>query len=397
MNFDDSPEEHAFRLKVRAFLDEHATLRTGTEADWWSGPTDESDESDLAFLRRCQDWARTVYDHGWAGIAWPTAFGGRGESVAQMIVWADEVSRYDVTIGFVGIGHGLVGPPLMRHATPEQQQRYLAPLLRGDEIWCQLFSEPGAGSDLAALSTRAELDGDDVVVSGQKVWTSEAHHADFGILLVRTDPTAPKHHGITFLIVDMRSPGIEVRPLRQASGQAHFNEVFLDEVRIPVANVVGEIDGGWKVARTVMASEAGMIGTGGNDPANYDSMLRLARSLGRTADPLVRQGLADLHAREQMIRFMGMRFQTFLTTGRGTPPDPSVLKNFHTRKNARKADLGLAIQGAPGLLDGADAWEHGLWQRSIVMQFASRIGGGTDEVHRNMIAERALGLPRDPR
>ena len=391
MDFDDTPAEAAFRAEARAWLDDNATLRhEGSSMGGYLGQGEDH-------VERCKRWQRTLYDGGWAGLTWPKEYGRRCATANYAAIFSQEHARYEFEAGVFMLATGMVGPTLIAHGTDAQKERFLDPILRGEEIWCQLFSEPGAGSDLAALSTRAELDGDDVVVSGQKVWTSEAHHADFGILLVRTDPTAPKHHGITFLIVDMRSPGIEVRPLRQASGQAHFNEVFLDEVRIPVANVVGEIDGGWKVARTVMASEAGMIGTGGNDPANYDSMLRLARSLGRTADPLVRQGLADLHAREQMIRFMGMRFQTFLTTGRGTPPDPSVLKNFHTRKNARKADLGLAIQGAPGLLDGGDAWEHGLWQRSIVMQFASRIGGGTDEVHRNMIAERALGLPRDPR
>ena len=397
MDAPQTSEHDAFRAEVRAFLSEHAELKTGTEADWSRGATMAGGAEAKVYLERCRVWQHMLYDIGWAGIAWPTAFGGRGGSIAEMIVFTEEVARFDVSNGFFGVAQSLVGPPLMVHGTPEQQERYLPPLLRGDELWCQLFSEPDAGSDLASLATSAVRDGDEFVINGQKVWTSEAHNADLGILIARTDPGVPKHRGITFFIVDMHSPGIEVRPLRQATGHSHFNEVFFDDVRIPASNVVGAIDEGWKVTRTVMSSEAGMIGgLGDADPANATSLALLARTFGRDQDPVIRQGLADLYIREQIMRYLGMRFQSYLMTGAGTPPDPSILKNTLTATNEAKANLAMAVQGPAGLMADHDAPDDGLWQQSLLHQFASRIGGGTNEVHRNMIAERSLGLPREP-
>ena len=394
MDFDESPEEQAFRLEVRRFLEQHAAPKTGTVADWSRGAMTDDEEVDRIFQQKSREWQRTLYDNGWAGLTWPKEFGGRGCTPTQAIIFGQEVAGFDVSQGFSSTGIALVGPALMRHGTPAQRDRYLAPLLRGDEQWCQLFSEPGAGSDLAALATRAVRDGDEFVVNGQKVWTSAAQHADFGILIVRTDPDAPKHRGITFLILDMATPGVDVRPLREATGQAFFNEVFFDDVRVPVDHVVGEIDGGWAVTRTVLTSETGMIGSG-RGAASFDALRTLAGEVGRTDDPIIRQRLADVYARERMQDFLGMRMQTFVMHGRGTPPDPSVLKNFNTASNAIKADLGLDLQLAGGMLGRRDAAEAGLWQNFVVSQFSSRIGGGTNEVHRNMIAERALGLPRE--
>ena len=394
MDFDESAEEQAFRLEVRAFLEQHATLRTGTAADWSRGAMTDDEEVDRIFQEKSRKWQATLYDDGWAGLTWPTEFGGQGFTPSQAIIFAQEAGRFDVSQGFSSTGIALVGPALMHHGTPEQQQRHLAPLLRGDEQWCQLFSEPGAGSDLAALGTRAVRDGDEFVINGQKVWTSAAQHADFGILIVRTDPDAPKHRGITFLILDMKTAGVDVRPLREATGQAFFNEVFFSDVRVPVDHVVGEIDGGWAVTRTVLTSETGMIGSG-RGAASFDALRKLAGDVGRTDDPVIRQRLADVYARERMLDFLGMRMQTFVMHGRGSPPDPSVLKNFTTQANAIKADLGLDLQLAGGMLGKKDAAEAGLWQNFVVSQFSSRIGGGTNEVHRNMIAERALGLPRE--
>jgi len=395
VNFDESPEEAALRAEIRGFLQSHATPKTGTGADWSRGPKGDSAEAALAYLEKTRQWQRTLYDNGWAGITWPKAFGGRGGTPAEAIIFGQEAAAFDVTAGFVGAAQSLVGPPIMRHGSPEQQERYLQPLLRGDELWCQLFSEPGAGSDLAALGTRAVVDGDEFVVNGQKVWNSGAQHADYGILITRTNPDVPKHRGVTFLLVDMHTPGIDVRPLRQATGQSHFSEVFFSEVRVPVANVVGEIDGGWSVTRTVLTSEAGMIGSGGGGASTFASLLSTARAFGRADDPVVRQGLADVYSRERMLQWLGLRMQTFIMHGRGTPPDPSVMKNFLTQSTEIKVNLGVAVEGAGGMLGGADAPENGFWQGSVLSQFASRIGGGTNEVHRNMIAERALGLPRD--
>ncbi len=396
MDFEDTPEEAAFRQEVRAFLEAHATLRTGTDADWSRGNVATDPDQQAEYVRRCQEWQRTLYDHGWAGLAWPKAFGGAGRSPAHQIIFNQELAVFDATSGFIGAAQQLVGPPLMRHGSREQQARYLGPLLRGDEGWCQLFSEPGAGSDLACLATRAVADGDEWVVNGQKVWTSAAQHADFGILLARTDPDAPKHKGITFFIVDMRSPGIEIRPLVQATGLTHFNEVFLTDVRIPAANVVGEVGEGWTVARTVLASEAGMIG-GAGQSSTFDAVLALARECERTADPLIRQRLADVYIRERIIKFLGYRMQTAIMHKRGTPPDPSVLKNFFTTTLSRRVELAVELEGAGGMLAGSDAPQDGFWQQQVMAQFSSRIGGGTNEVHKNMIGERALGLPAEPR
>jgi len=396
VDFDDTPEEAAFRKEARAFLEAHARRKTGTDADWSRGNLATDPRRAAEYIQRCKEWQRTLYDNGWAGITWPKQWGGRGGTPAESIIFAQEAAEFDVTSGFIGAAQQLVGPALLRHGSEEQKRRYVPPLLRGDEMWCQLFSEPGAGSDLAALATRAVADGDEWVVNGQKVWTSAAQHADFGILLARTDPDVPKHRGITFFIVDMRSEGIDIRPLVQATGLSHFNEVFLTDVRIPAANVVGEVGEGWKVARTVLASEAGMIG-GAGQTSNFDAVLALARHCDRTGDAVIRQRLADVYTRERILKFMQYRMQTAIMHRRGTPPDPSVLKNFFVETLSRRVELAVEMEGAAGMLAGADAPQDGFWQLQCMAQFSSRIGGGTSEVHRNMIGERALGLPPEPR
>jgi len=396
VDFEDTAEEAAFREEVRSFLASHASLKTGTDADWSRGNLAEDPADASLYLKRCQAWQATLHDNGWAGIAWPKAFGGRGGTPAQAVIFGQEAGLYDVTTGFIGAAQQLVGPPIMRHGSDAQRARYLKPLLRGEEMWCQLFSEPGAGSDLAALATRAVLDGDEWVVNGQKVWTSNAHHADFGILLARTDPDAPKHKGITFFIVDMRTPGIEIRPLVQATGLSHFSEVFLTEVRIPAANVVGEVHEGWACARTTLASEAGMIG-GAGLTSGFSALLALAQQCGRTGEPLVRQALADVYSRERILKFLGMRTQTVIMHKRGNAPDPSVIKNFFTQSLSKRVELAVDLEGAAGMLAGTDAIQDGFWQMQCMAQFSSRIGGGTNEVHRNMIGERALGLPAEAR
>ena len=395
MNFDESLEEAEIRAEIRAFLDANATLKTGTETDWSRGPVDDSEEAARAYMERCRSWQKVLHDNGWAGITWPKEFGGRGDSAAVSVLFGQEASKYDVTAGFIAAVQSLVGPPIMRHGTAEQQARFLPGLLDGSVAWCQLFSEPGAGSDLAALSTRAVRDGESFIVNGQKVWNTQAQFADWGILVTRSDPDAPKHKGITFLLVDMKTPGIEVRPLVQATGQAHFNEVFFNDVVIPVENVVGDINEGWAVTRTVLSSEAGMIGSGAGGSNGFEGVLALARKYGRTNDADIRLRLADAYARERMLQLLGLRMQSFILNGRGNPPDPSVMKNFMVQAAEKRYDLALELEGADGMLDKVDAPQNGFWQSVHMGQFGSRIGGGTNEVHRNMIAERALGLPRD--
>jgi alkylation response protein AidB-like acyl-CoA dehydrogenase len=268
-------------------------------------------------------------------------------------------------------------------------------MLEGTEVWCQLFSEPGAGSDLASLRTAARRDGDELVVTGQKVWTSSAHFSDWGILLVRTDPDAPRHAGITYLMVDMRSPGIEVRPIRQINGASHFSEVFLTDVRVPVGNVVGEIDGGWGVAMTTLTSERIGIGSGHVDPLR--PLVELVRAAGKQDDPVVRQELARIHTRLQVITFLGLRVRTALSQGQAPGPESSVLKLAYSTYCAALADFALTVLGAEATLFDHDAPGAHPWPGVLLTQWAVRIGGGTEQVQRTIIGERVLGLPREPR
>lgn len=395
MNFDDTPELAEFRAEVREFLAAHAKPKAGDETDWSRNASATDPEVAADYRRRCAQWQRTLYDNGWAGIAWPKAFGGRGGNASQQIVFNQELAKFDATAGFIGAAQALVGPAIMAFGTPEQQARYLPPLLSGEESWCQLFSEPEAGSDLAVLGTRAVLDGDEWVVNGQKVWNSAANHADFGILICRTDPEVPKHAGITYFIVDMKTRGIDVRPLVQAQGVAHFNEVFFSDVRIPAANVVGPVHGGWKVTKVTLRSESSMI-SGGGQASTFVNVLATVNRTGRHLDPVIRQELAKVWSNEQILKYLSMRMQTAAMTGRkDVAVHGSLLKNFFTRSFAHRATLALDCEGPEGMLTGADAEGDGFWQYQCLNQFASKIGGGTEEVHRNNLAEQALGLPRE--
>ncbi|MBA2607324.1 MAG: acyl-CoA dehydrogenase family protein [Actinobacteria bacterium] len=388
MDFDESPEDAAFRGEALAWLAENASRR---------GPvTANAVADDPAHVARCKKWQATLADAGWAAIAWPAAYGGRGATSRHQSLFNEEQSKFDVSTGVFAVGLGMAGPTLIAHGTEEQKDRFLPPLLRGDEVWCQLFSEPGAGSDLAGLSTRAELDGNDFVVNGQKVWTSGAQHSDWAILLARTDFDQAKHKGLTYFVLDMRSPGIEVRPLRQINGVAHFNEVFLTDVRVPAANVLGEVNGGWGVALTTLANERNFIG-GGTSSIGFANIVDRARASGRTNDPLVRQELAEAFTRFEVLRFIGYRIQTAFAQGRVPGAEASILKLLYSRHVERNGNLGVDVEGAAGMLSGADAPDDGLWQQQFLTQWAMRIGGGTDEVQRNVVGERVLGLPAEPR
>ena len=389
MDFDDTPEEAAFRAEARAWLEAHAPAHVAAgAAEARAAGADE-------WVQRCKDWQRALYDGGWAGITWPKEYGGRGGTSLEQSIFAQEQARFGVPTGVFAVGIGMVGPTLIAHGTEAQKARYLDPLLRGDEVWCQLFSEPGAGSDLAGLSTRAVRDGDEFVVDGQKVWTSGAHHSELGILLARTDPGKPKHRGITYFVVDMATAGIDVRPLRQIDGAAHFNEVFLSGVRIPAANVVGEVDGGWGVALTTLGSERSLIGGGAGGTA-FPTLLELARAHGVTHDALRRQEIAAAFTRYELLRFLGYRVQTALSQHRMPGAESSVLKLAYSRHTAATADLAMALTGAAGTLLGGEGVDEA-WRQQFLGQWSSRIGGGTDQIQGNVIAERVLGLPRDPR
>jgi alkylation response protein AidB-like acyl-CoA dehydrogenase len=394
MDFDDSPEEAAFRAEARAWLKAHARPRPpGSVADR-RRLRDPSPEAQRAHVAASRAWQRTLYEGGWAGITWPVAYGGRGGSPMQQVVFNQEQAGFEVSAGALTVGLAMVAPTLMTWGTEDQKDGHLGAMLRGDEMWCQLFSEPGAGSDLAGLTTRADRSGDDWVVNGQKVWTSFAQHSDWAILLARTNRDAPKHRGITYFLLDMSSPGVEVRPLRQIDGVAHFNEVFLTDVRVPGNHVVGPVDGGWKVAQTTLQSERVAIGSG--QGLRFDDVAGLVATTGSGHDPLLRQEIAAAFIRFELLRYLGLRVQTAVSQGRPPGPESSVMKLAFSRRAAATADLCLALEGSAGMLGVPIAPDGGFWQQQFLSQWSSRIGGGTDQIQRNIIGERVLGLPRDP-
>ncbi|MFM8237541.1 MAG: acyl-CoA dehydrogenase family protein [Actinomycetota bacterium] len=394
MDFDETPEEQAFRGEVRAWLEARASRRVaGGPSDHSYVPGERSEEGDLAHVEACRVWQRELHAGGWAGITWPTEAGGRGGAGWQQRIFNEEQARFDVPVGAFAVGIGMAGPTIIAWGSDEQKERLLPPMLTGDEIWCQLFSEPGAGSDLAGLRTKAVRDGDEWVVNGQKVWTSGAHYSHWGVLLARTDPDVPKHRGITAFALDMRTPGIDIRPLRQITGAAHFNEVFLTDVRVADSHRIGPLDDGWRVANTMLANERSFIGGGGR--VGFGDLVELARAHGTSADPLVRQELARSYTRLQLIKWLGWRSRSRKDQGLG--PEASVLKLAASRRLEYDGDLVLRLQGTPAVLADADAVSGGYWQQQFLMQWSSRIGGGTEQVQRNVIGERVLGLPGEPR
>ena len=397
MDFDDTPEEAAWRAECRVFLDEHASLRSGgveqAMAHWVNRWSDDELEAQRAEAAR---WQTFKFEQGWAGLTWPVEFGGRGLSSHFNAIFAEEESAYDVPMGGYTQSIGMAGPAIIAHGTDDQKRRYLEPMLRGTETWCQLFSEPGAGSDLAGLRTSGVVDGDEIIVNGQKVWTSNAVEAAHGMLLVRTDPDAPKHRGITYLLLDMTSPGVDIRPLEQINGRAEFNEVFLDDVRVPLANVLGEVDAGWGPILTTLMNERQGIGVGMRTGAA--DLIEIARKFGVSDDRRVRQDLARLVEMEETIRFLSYRVRTASSRGVAPGPESSVLKLAASRRLELQGSLVMRLMGASAMLAGDDAHAGGFWHNyGFLGQWAARIGGGTDQVQRNIVGENVLGLPQEPR
>ncbi len=385
------PAEHAaYRAGVRAWYDANATPKRAE--DPWAINVHADEAAARRHFEESRAWLGRLHEAGLVGIAWPAEYGGGGGEPWMSRI-EREISRdYEEWTGFPGATLAMLGPTLLRHGTEDQKRRVLPELLSGRSTFCQLFSEPGAGSDLASLATRAERDGDEFVVNGQKVWNSAAQHCDRGFILVRTDPDAPKHRGITFLLVDMATPGIEVRPLVQINRSAHFNEVFLQDVRVPVANVVGEIDEGWGPARTVLSNESAFI-AGARVPTRT-KLTDLAGIGGRLGDPVIRQRLADYHARERVSGWMGEQVQQAVRRGEMPPMDPGLIKLMASENKRRAGDLAVELLGAEAQAgtDPRTRWA----QNELMGRYSISIGGGTDEVLRNNIGERSLGLPREP-
>lgn len=393
MDFRFSASEERFRLTLRSWLREHL------QRHFAPGELHEDLDPNVRF-ERLLAWHRAMHAGGWVGIHWPREYGGRGASIMEQVVYAEEMGAAGAPSPINPIAIMMVGPTLMRWGTEAQKRRFIPTMLTAEEIWCQGYSEPNAGSDLAALQTRASEDGDDLVVTGQKVWTSLAHRAHWCILLCRTDPTARKHLGISYLLVDMRSPGITVRPLVQISGDAEFNEVFFDAVRVPKSNVVGRLNQGWEVAMTTLGFER--VGLG-----NIYQFERLIRELvvlaskrtieGRPAleHGGIRQRLAQLAIEAMALRYT--QYRQITRRARGEPgPEASVAKLFGTELNLRLMRLALDLLGPEGLMEReqGSVEASSKWLRRVLTARAFTIGGGTSEVQRNIIGERALGLPR---
>ena len=368
-------------------------MTKGSPDDFSVGSFGDLDEDD--YVERARAWQRTLHDGGWAALSWPRSAGGQGRPPIFQSIFNQEQAEFGVTTGPFVIALGMVGPTLLRHGTPEQQARFLPPMLRGDELWCQLFSEPGAGSDLSSLSTRAVRDGDEFVVTGQKVWTSAVSRAAWGILLARTDADVPKRAGITYFLLDMTSPGIEPRPLRQMTGDAHFAEVFLDEVRIPVTDVVGEIGGGWTVAKTTLTAERGAI-AGGSTGVDAAALIDLARRQCRTQDPHVRDLLARAHVRQEVLRFLRYRTLTALSQGTRPGPEASIMKLAYAEHLSALTAAALAVQGPLATLAGDLLPARGMWSKRFLHSPSLHIAGGSDEIQRNIVGEQVLGLPPEP-
>jgi len=390
----DSPDEAAFRARLRSWLIENLP-------EGWGRPDfiEPSGAERVEFLR---DWSRRLYEGGFIGLTWPKEYGGHGAPVAHQVILLEELGRAGAPDHVSLIGLGMAGPAILAHGTEDQRRRYLGPMLTGEEIWCQGFSEPEAGSDLAALRTRAERDGDDYLLTGQKVWSSFAHFADFCILLARTDPAAEKHAGLTYFIVPMRSPGIDVRPLRQITGDAEFNEIFLDGVRVPAANVVGSPGEGWAVAITTLMYERASIAVMLTIrlEASLTRLIDLARTTrrgGRRAadDPRVRDRIAALWTDVQALRITNTRALSALETTGMPGPEGSIVKLVWAGANQRLTKLALEIEGPYALLSGGEhAVSDGLWQRLQLRSRGNSLEGGTSEILRGVIAERILGLPK---
>src|SRR5499425_1923687 len=397
MDFDFTPEQQRFRAEARAWLVENvpADLR---------GRAFASSRADRHEVDRLREWQRTLHKAGYVGIDWPPEYGGRGASIVEQIMLYEEMSRAEAPQPVNRGGISMLGPTLMKHGTPAQRARHLGKILNAEEIWCQGFSEPNAGSDLANLQTRAVLDGDHYVIDGQKVWTSMAHVADWGFFLVRTDPAARKHKGITFLLVDMKTPGITIRPLRQITGEAEFNEVFLDRVRVPAGNVVGKVNEGWGVALTTLAYERDVLTMIRHISLRtaLERLVALARRTKRNGgtvadDPVLRQKIAGLTIAERCLQLNGYRSLTRILKGRSPGPEGSTSKLFWSQVDQDLAEIATEIIGPYSQIAAGSEWapDEGQWEFYALLARGSGIRAGTSEILRNILGERVLGLPKD--
>ncbi len=398
MDLQFNAEHEAFRERVRTFLQE--VLPDGWGTPKHPIPTGASAQAELGIW-----WERTVYAHGFQGISWPQEYGGQGLSWVEQVIFSEECARANAPAGVNGLGRGLLGPTLLVEGNEAQKRRFIPPLLAGEEIWCQGYSEPNAGSDLASLTTRAVLEGDEWVITGQKIWTSYAHLADWCFVLARTDPSVPKHRGITFFLVPMHQPGVKVEPLVQLTGEAHFNSVTFDGARTARENVVGAVNDGWRVANTILSFERGttIVGRHAHYLREFETLLGVARRAeganGSIAkDPHYRDRLMKLWSDIEILRLHGYQVITQLQQRSRLGPEASMLKLYYSEMHKRLGELAMEVLGgAMPYSGGLDSEGGGSLHRAFLWSRAETIFAGTSEIQKNVIAERVLGLPKDSR
>jgi alkylation response protein AidB-like acyl-CoA dehydrogenase len=394
MDFADTPTEAEFRAEVRAWLTANAERRE-------PGMVFKSKYGSDDLVGQAKIWQAKKHEAGFSGITMPKKFGGRGGSAMEQVIYNQEEAEFVAPRGVYEIGLGMCIPTMLTYATDAQKSRYAPPALKGEEVWCQLFSEPSAGSDVAGLRTRSTRDGDDWVINGQKIWTSGAHFCDYGIIVTRSDPNAPKHKGLTFFFLDMKSPGIEVKRIKQISGTSNFNEVFFTDVRVPDSQRLGKVGEGWRVSITTLMNERLAVG---QVPApDFDEIFQLSRILELEDGPAinnaqVRENLAKWYVEMQGLKLTKFRTISALSQGETPGPESSITKVVSASKRQEIAMFGVDMMESGGvIIDDAMQPMQGMFQEAALSSAGSRIAGGTDEILRNIIAERVLGLPQDIR
>jgi alkylation response protein AidB-like acyl-CoA dehydrogenase len=399
MNFDDTPQEAEFRAKARAWIDANAPKHLEAELSQPTVGRIKLKSSDI--LAESKKWQKKKFDAGWACLHWPKEYGGRGATPIERVIWQQEEGFYGKLEGVFLIGQGMCGPTLMAFGSDVDKKRHLPPLASGEHVWCQLFSEPASGSDVAGLRTRAEKKGDDWIVNGQKVWTTGAHFSDYGIVITRTDPALPKHKGLTMFWLDMKSPGVEVKPIKQANGQSEFNEVYFTDVKIPDSQRLGAVNDGWNVSLTTLMNERMSIGA--RQSTGFPELFAFCNELMLEDGPAiddknVRSKLAGWAVKASGLKYTSYRSISALSKGQRPGPENSIGKLVAGTMLQDIATYAMDLQGAAGVLTGDDSVAvDGQFQSILLRAPSDRIAGGTDEILRNIIAERVLGLPPDIR
>lgn len=390
MDFNDTPEQAKFRKTCREWLEKNAEPKSGSSRESFA---------DKDFLEAAKEWQKKKYDAGWAMLHWPKEYGGIAASPIERIIWAEEESKFNVPRGIFEIGLGMCGPVMMEYATDKQKEKYLPAMAEGTEIWCQLFSEPSAGSDVAGLRSKATQDGDNWIINGQKVWTSGAHFCDYGILVVRHDPSLEKHKGMTFFFVDMKSAGIEVKPIKQITGGSSFNEVYFTDVVIPDSQRLGAIGDGWKVAITTLMNER--LAVGDANGADVKEAFNWAKKQDDSGEYLInnratRESIADWYCEANGLKNTKLRTMSALSKGETPGPEASITKIVSANKLQDIGNYGIDSLDMAGMLKPENN-EIQSFQNAWLGAPGLRIAGGTDEILKNIISERVLGLPQDPR